>query len=204
MQAGLASVTAVALTACANEEEANLDELIENNQSAAAEIEATALPKTPQCDDHDETPSQKAGPFYTPDTPERSSLIEAGMSGTALIVSGQVLTTDCQPVAGVILDFWHADITGKYDNEGFTFRGHQFTDENGRFQLEILMPGLYPGRTRHIHVHVQCPETELLTTQLYFPDEADNDGDGIFNEVLIMEMADGGDGGKTAVFNFVL
>ncbi len=82
-------------------------------------------------------------------------------------------------------------------------RGHQFTDANGNFRLETIVPGLYPGRTRHIHVKVQGPDTVLLTTQLYFSGEPGNDEDDIFDKALLMDVADDGDS-KTAVFNFVL
>ncbi|MDX1520030.1 MAG: dioxygenase [Anaerolineae bacterium] len=161
------------------------------------------LSPTPQCDDHDETPAQTAGPFYTPDTPQRTSFLEAGITGTKLVVSGQVLTTDCRPIAGAILDFWHADDNGEYDNVGYRLRGHQFTDENGAYRLETIVPGLYPGRTRHIHVHVQGPNTDLLTTQLYFPNEPGNQSDGIFTSELIMDVQPATDG-QAAVFDFVL
>ena len=193
MQAGLASVTAVALNGCTNADPT----LVENND--------VTLPRTPQCDDHDEeTLAQAEGPFYTPSTPERTSLIETGMAGTVLLVTGQVLTTDCQPIANALLDFWQADETGEYDNEGFMLRGHQFTDENGRYELETILPGLYTGRTRHIHVKVQGPDSDLLITQLYFPNEAENDQDSIFHPDLIMAVNDGEGGRKTAVFDFVL
>jgi protocatechuate 3,4-dioxygenase beta subunit len=120
-----------------------------------------------------------------------------------MVLTGRVLTTDCQPIAGAVIDFWHADDAGTYDNSGYLFRGHQFADVDGRFQLETVVPGLYPGRTRHFHVKVQGPETALLTTQLYFPDEPDNARDGIFNAALVMETAETADG-VFATFDFVL
>lgn len=164
---------------------------------------ATAtLEPTPQCDDDDETPAQTEGPFYTPDTPQRTSFLEDGV-GTRLLVTGRVLSMNCAPIADAILDFWHADDTGQYDNESYRFRGHQFTDADGNFRLETVMPGLYTGRTRHIHVKVQGPTTPLLTTQLYFPGEPQNETDGIFNPALVMDVQDTGNG-KTATFDFVL
>lgn len=198
---GLASTAGLILAACGTE--ADGDEETPLNYEAPAEETAVQLEPTPQCDDHDETPPQTEGPFYTPNTPQRTSLLEAGISGTTLVVTGKVLTTNCQPIANVVIDFWHADDAGNYDNEGFRLRGHQFTDANGNFRLETIVPGLYPGRTRHIHVKLQGPNTNLLTTQLYFPDEAANARDGIYDEALLMEVVDNGEG-KTAVFNFVL
>src|SRR5688572_27105819 len=48
------------------------------------------LAPTPVCGDEDDlvaTLPQTAGPFYTPDTPERRSLLEPGMPGTRLVVT---------------------------------------------------------------------------------------------------------------------
>lgn len=149
------------------------------------------------------TPSQTEGPFYKANTPQRTSLIEQGMAGTKLIITGYVLSPDCRPVPGAWLDFWQADDRGAYDNTGFRMRGHQFTDSAGVYYLETVMPGLYTGRTRHIHVKVRAPNGPLLTTQLYVPGEAQNSRDGIFNPSLVVTMRDTPDG-KIATFNFIV
>ncbi len=177
--------------------------------ATAGEPSATPIPQplapTPACGDDDDEPtvSQTEGPYYTPQTPERTSLIEEGMTGTKLVVTGFVLKTDCQPVAQALLDFWHCDDAGNYDNVGYKLRGHQFTNDQGQYTLETIRPGLYPGRTRHIHVKVQAPNQPALTTQLYFPDEPDNATDGIFHPALLMDEQDTAEG-KAATFNFVL
>jgi protocatechuate 3,4-dioxygenase beta subunit len=156
-------------------------------------VKATAkLAPTPDCDDGDEpTPSETQGPFFRVHSPERTSLLEKGMPGTKIVVSGRVFRAGCQPVAGALLDFWHADNTGEYDNQGFRLRGHQFTDASGRYRLETIVPGLYPGRTRHIHVKVQAPHGRILTTQLYFPGEPRNQRDGLYMHELEMRIQDG-------------
>jgi protocatechuate 3,4-dioxygenase beta subunit len=122
------------------------------------------------------------------------------------VIAGTVLSTDCRPVARALLDFWQADDRGQYDNAGFRLRGHQFTDDRGRFRLETIVPGLYPGRTRHLHVKVQAPGRQVLTTQLYFPGEPGNARDGIFDARLLLEAqrAPTADGGRAATFDFVL
>lgn len=162
------------------------------------------LPPTPACDDGDDlTPAQTEGPYYTPNTPLRTSLLEPSMQGTRLLVSGQVLSTACMPVAQALVDFWHCDDAGVYDNVGYRLRGHQFTDDQGRYQLETIMPGVYPGRTRHIHVKVQAPNQPVLTTQLYFPNEPQNARDGIYNPDLEMTVQNPGNG-AAGTFDFVL
>jgi protocatechuate 3,4-dioxygenase beta subunit len=200
----LGAPTALALSACSQLEQAM--EGVQQTQSApATSPAAVALLPTPACgDDDDPTPPQGAGPFYTPNSPLRDSLIEADTVGTRLMILGSVVTTACQPIAGAMLDWWHADDSGQYDNVGYRFRGHQFADEQGRFQLETIVPGLYPGRTRHLHVRVQAPNQAPLTTQVYFPDVPENDGDFLFDPALIMDTTDQPDGGRRSAFTFVL
>ena len=173
--------------------------------AAPAKPDIAALAPTPECRDGDEpTPRQGAGPFYTPDTPQRASLLEPDLPGTRLVLVGNVLQTTCQPLAGVLLDFWQADDAGRYDNQGYTLRGHQFSDANGQYRLETIVPGLYPGRTRHIHVRVQAPHTRAITTQLYFPDVSQNGRDFIYDPLLLVQTLDPSPQGMKAQFDFVL
>jgi protocatechuate 3,4-dioxygenase beta subunit len=130
------------------------------------------------------------------------SLLEPDIDGAPLILTGYVLTTDCRPIAGALLDFWQADDDGVYDNTGYRLRGHQFADEQGRYRLETILPGLYPGRTRHIHVKAQPPSGAILTTQLYFPDEPQNAQDRIFHPALVVALRAGEP--LVATFDFVL
>jgi protocatechuate 3,4-dioxygenase beta subunit len=175
-----------------------------SNWTPDAFAQTPVLPPTPACTEpEDATPRQTEGPYYKRSSPERISLLEPGMTGSHLNLTGYVLSPRCQPLARVLLDFWQADAQGQYDNQGYRCRGHQFTDETGRYSLETIMPGLYPGRTRHIHVKVQAPNRPILTTQLYFPGEPRNAHDRIFNPALLMLSQDTANG-KAAQFNFVL
>ncbi|WP_031077093.1 carbohydrate-binding protein [Streptomyces sp. NRRL S-118] len=165
---------------------------------------ATTPEPTPACDDGDDpTPPQMEGPYFKPDSPRRTSLVESGTPGVRLTVSGWVFGLACRPLGGVLLDFWQADVDGAYDNTGFRFRGHQFTDAQGAFRLSTIVPGLYPGRTRHLHVKVQAPGRPVLTTQLYFPGEPRNNTDALFDPRLLMTVRDTG-GAREAAFDFVL
>lgn len=159
---------------------------------------------TPACADADDiTPPQTAGPFFKPRSPERKSLIESGIQGSKIVLEGNVRSTHCKPVAGALVDIWQADGNGAYDNAGYRLRGHQFADGAGRYRFETVVPGLYPGRTRHFHVRVQAPNRPALTTQLYFPGEPENKRDFIFNAKLVVALS-GLPGSKTAKFDFVL
>lgn len=150
----------------------------------------TPLALTPACHDGDAaTLAQTEGPYFKPSSPERIELIEAGMAGQPIELAGFVLTRACKPLAGALLDFWQADDQGRYDNSGFRLRGHQFSDAEGRYRLRTIVPGVYVGRTRHIHVKVQPRGGRVLTTQLYFPGESLNRSDGLFRRELLVRTA---------------
>jgi protocatechuate 3,4-dioxygenase beta subunit len=142
------------------------------------------------------------GPYFKAGSPERASLLEASTAGERLVVSGYVLSTACEPIARVKLDFWQTDGNGIYDNSGYGLRGHQFTDSAGRYELTTVIPGIYPGRTAHIHVKVQAPGGKPLTTQLFFPGQP-NDFDRIFDERLLIDLRPAAEG-WIGQFDFVL
>src|SRR5215471_13420434 len=114
---------------------------------------AAPLAATPACHDGDEpTIRQTDGPYFKPSSPERADLVEASTKGRLVEITGQVLTRGCRPVGQGLLDLWHADEWGEYDSKGFRYRGHVFTDGEGRYRFRTILPALYPGRTRHYHV----------------------------------------------------
>lgn len=169
-----------------------------------AQTPAQTLPPTPECNDHGPaTPRQTEGPFYKPKSPERADLTVPGMAGQPIELTGLILTRRCRPLAGALLDVWQADAKGEYDNAGFGLRGHQITGPDGRFRLRTVVPGSYPGRTRHIHVKLQAKGAPLLTTQLYFPGEALNAKDGLFRRDLTIRTAKA-EGWLAGRFDFVL
>lgn len=164
---------------------------------AALVLQPAARAATPACG-RPATERQTEGPYFRRSSPQRDSLREDGIAGEPLTIEGRVLDADCRPVAGALLDVWQADADGRYDLQGFRLRGHLFADADGRYRLQTVVPGLYPGRTRHIHVKVQPPGGRVLTTQLYFPGEPGNRRDGLFSEALL--LAPGEAGGATFDF----
>ena len=170
--------------------------------SCADVVLAQELAPTPSChDDNEPTVRETEGPFFKPRSPERSDLREPGAGGSPFELSGFVLTRSCRPLSGAVVDLWHADDKGEYDNVGFRYRGHLITAPDGTFRFRTIVPALYSGRTRHYHVKVQAPGSRLLTTQLYFPNEPANLRDGLFQRELLMRVANAGDAGR---FDFIL
>ena len=162
---------------------------------------AQELALTPACGAQaTPTPRQTEGPYYTPNTPLRQSLVEPGARAERLWLAGRVVGRDCRPVGKALLDFWHCDDKGDYDNAGFRYRGHLYADADGRFFLETIFPAIYPGRARHIHVKVQAPGRGILTTQLYFPGDA---RDGLWRPELTVAMARRARG-LEAAFQFIV
>ena len=155
---------------------------------AAALVPPRVFAQAPACTPGALTPRLTEGPYFKPNSPERSVLSEPGIRGSKIVLAGLVLDSACKPMKGALVDLWHADGEGRYDTVGYGLRGHQFTDASGRYRFETVEPAPYVGRTRHFHVKVQALAGPVLTTQLYFPGEAGNARDGMFRKELLMAI----------------
>jgi protocatechuate 3,4-dioxygenase beta subunit len=170
-----------------------------------APVTARSAALTPAC--HDEhgavTLPETEGPYYRPHSPLRGNFIDASSEGQRITLAGLVLSPVCRPVANALLDLWHADQNGEYDNSGFRYRGHLFSDADGHFEFHTIVPAVYPGRTRHFHLKIQPPGRPVLTTQLFFPGEPRNQVDALFRPELLMSIRDTPER-MNAVFDFVV
>jgi len=142
------------------------------------------------------------GPYYKAGAPQSAALRTAGVAGTPLVLTGYVVSRSCQPIANAKLDFWQADGSGNYDNSGYTLRGWQLTDANGAYRLETVIPGLYPGRTEHIHFKVTVNGT-TYTSQLFFPGVSQNEGDSIYSPQMLVKL-NTSTSPATGTFTFVI
>jgi protocatechuate 3,4-dioxygenase beta subunit len=185
-------------------EEALATKEIPNTGSASQTGEPGSLPQLTCSPPAAPTPELTEGPYYKEGSPKRPSLYDEGMRGKLLVLTGYVLTSDCQPVANAWLDFWQANANGMYDNAGYILRGHQYTDENGYYELTTVVPGVYTGRTEHIHFKVQAPGGEVITSQLFFPSSDNNQQDGIFDPALLVLVTSDDTGMMQASFNIIL
>jgi len=172
--------------------------LITSARSASAE-QPDQL--TPACGGDEVTLRQSPGPYYKPRSPLKDNFVGDVADGNSLLLAGKVSDPECRPLSNCMIEFWQADSNGKYDNRGFRLRGHQYTDSQGRYVLQTIVPGFYPGRTRHIHVNLKPHNGPLLTTQLYFPGEQRNLSDGLFSTKLLIGADDAR---RVGTFNFVV
>ena len=124
------------------------------------------------------------GPFYTPNAPEmvNNRLSEDNEPGTKLTISGRVHNLDCTEfITDTVIDVWHADDNGDYDNTGFKLRGKTKSNSQGFYLFETIYPGKYLNgssfRPSHIHFKITPPGFSELTTQLYFEGDPDNTTD---------------------------
>ncbi len=132
------------------------------------------------------------GPYYRFGAPFRSQLAGPDEPGERLVLTGTVLSTDCRtPVPGALVEIWQANHAGVYDTStpgnftevtSFHLRGMFYTNPQGQYAIETIMPGRYPvppglpglekygGLTRPAHIHFRVMESlhVPLTTQLYF------------------------------------
>jgi len=169
---------------------------VAGTSAAPAAAVACTAPATP-------TIAQTEGPYYKPGAPQNADLAAGGMAGTRLTLTGLVVDASCTGIAGAKVETWQADSAGSYDNSGTTLRGWVLTDADGRFTIHTIVPGEYPGRTEHIHVKVTPPGGATLTTQVYFPGSAANDGDGIYDPSLDLAITRDGDA-LVGAYTFVI
>lgn len=150
------------------------------------------------------TEDNAEGPYYIAGAPQKEKLGN-DLEGQKLIISGQVIDYNCNPVPGAIIDIWQTDSKGEYYFEDFTLRGKVYADDNGMYHFETIFPGKYSElgtfRTAHIHAKVSSSEGEALTTQLYFI--GDKHHDWLVKPSLILELNET-DGIKYSEFDFVI
>ena len=138
------------------------------------------------------TPRTIEGPLYLADAPlfkREARLDQDPESGEVLIMHGQVRDTEGKPVAGAIVDVWHANTKGGYSffdpsQSPFNLRRRIETDADGRYRFRSILPsgygcppngptqkllnqlGRHGRRPAHIHFFVSAPGYRKLTTQI--------------------------------------
>jgi protocatechuate 3,4-dioxygenase, beta subunit len=143
------------------------------------------------------TPAMTEGPFYPDRLPaDRDADLAkvAGRAGTAegrlLYVSGRVVDARGRPMPDAGIELWQANAHGRYLHSGDTeasgpldpnFQGYAalVTDAEGRYRIRTVLPGPYPGRTRHLHFNFAGGRAKL-TTQMFFEGERGNERDGVY------------------------
>ncbi|MER7860554.1 catechol 1,2-dioxygenase [Amycolatopsis japonica] len=172
------------------------------------------------------------GPYYVPGAPEQGARGSVPMredeSGTPLVWTGRVTSTDGSALAGAKVELWHADADGFYSQFApnipeWNLRASFTADDDGRFEIHTVRPapyqiptdgacgkliaaaGWHAWRPAHLHVKVSAPGHELLTAQLYFPGDEHNDDDiaSAVKPELVLDPRPSDDG-EAIEYGFVL
>ncbi|MBO6517843.1 MAG: hypothetical protein JJ975_14960 [Bacteroidia bacterium] len=122
-----------------------------------------------------ETSKDILGPFYRPDAPFRSDLTSSKNANPIINIVGAVYQDDCQtPIPEALVEIWHCDGAGGYDNtsDEYRYRASWETNDEGQYVFKTQMPGKYLNgklyRPAHIHFRVSAKGHNELISQLYF------------------------------------
>lgn len=130
------------------------------------------------------SPEQTQGPYFLDlDLLRRDIREDRNGLQMRLVIQLVDVDTGCSAIRDALIDVWHADASGVYsgfagqlggvDTRGKTFlRGTQVTDAAGKVEFTSIYPGWYPGRALHVHLKAYLDSATLLTSQLYFPEDA--------------------------------
>ncbi|MFM0439932.1 catechol 1,2-dioxygenase [Paraburkholderia strydomiana] len=148
-----------------------------------------------EADIHGGTPRTIEGPLYVAGAPVREGVSKIDINPDAdagpLIIHGTVTGPDRKPVAGAVVECWHANSKGFYSHfdptgaqSEFNLRGAVRTGADGKYEFRTLMPvgyGCPPqgatqqllnllarhgNRPAHVHFFVTSDKTRKLTTQI--------------------------------------
>jgi len=138
------------------------------------------------------TPRTIEGPLYVAGAPLAEAQVrmdDGREAGTPMFLEGVVRDTDGQPLAGAIVDLWHANTQGNYSyfdqsQSDYNLRRRIVTDAEGRYRARSIVPsgygcspdgptqeclnllGRHGQRPAHIHFFISAPGHRHLTTQI--------------------------------------
>jgi catechol 1,2-dioxygenase len=157
------------------------------------------------------TPRTIEGPLYIAGAPlskGEARLDDGSEKGEVLFMNGQVRDVNGKPVAGAVVDVWHANPLGGYSffdpsQPRYNLRRRIETDAEGRYRFRTVLPagyacppegptqklldqlGRHGRRPAHIHFFVSAPAYRKLTTQINI------DGDEYLHDDFAFATRDG-------------
>jgi len=160
----------------------------------------------------DPTTTDVLGPLYRPGAPFKTDLVRPGEKGEILHFGGTIFGKDGKtPVKGALVEVWHCDETGEYDNtsDDYVHRASFITKTGGKYQFRTILPGQYGSRPAHIHMRISGNSgTQDLVTQIYFKGDTNIPGDSSASDKRslnrILEISENGRKEKVVKFDIYL
>ncbi len=144
------------------------------------------------------TPRTIEGPLWVAGAPlckGEARLDDGTEQGEVLFMDGQVRDIGGKPIAGAVVDVWHANTKGGYSSfdpsqPKYNLRRRIETDAEGHYRFRTIMPsgyacppdgvtqelldelGRHGHRPAHIHFFVAAPGHRRLTTQINIAGDA--------------------------------
>ncbi|KAG8859745.1 hypothetical protein FRB96_004319 [Tulasnella sp. 330] len=141
---------------------------------------------------HGSTENTVLGPFFTEDAADvdHGASIASEGKGEYMYVHGKLTNTSGEPVANAKIETWETDDQGMYDTqyegrEAPDCRGRLRSRDDGTFAYRAVVPVAYPipgdgpvgdllkslgrhnFRPAHLHIMIEAPGYETITTALY-------------------------------------
>jgi catechol 1,2-dioxygenase len=153
------------------------------------------------------TPRAIEGPLYVAGAPlakgETRLDDDEAHPGEVFVMEGRVVDSKGKPVAGAVVDVWHANEHGRYshfdpEQPAYALRRRIETDAQGRYRFRSFLPpgyaippdsptselftalGRHGNRPAHIHFLVASQGLRTLTTQVNIPGDTFIDDDFAF------------------------
>jgi hydroxyquinol 1,2-dioxygenase len=142
------------------------------------------------------------GPFFWPGAPEKELGDDIGEGfGEPTLYHGRVTDTNGRPVANCVVDVWSGDEGGLYDmqkGDEMSLRAQFRTDKEGNYRFWSIKPTYYPvpgdgpvgrmldkmgrhlNRPGHMHMMLEAPGHQKLTTHIFVKDSPYLDSDAVF------------------------
>lgn len=166
------------------------------------------------------TPRAIEGPLYVAGAPlsKYETRLDEGaeLQGQTFVMEGRVLDAQGRPVAGALVDVWHANDQGRYSHfdpaqPAYNLRRRIETDAQGRYRFRSKLPpgyaippnsptselfealGRHGNRPAHVHFLIAAPGQRLLTTQINISGDPFNDDDFAFatRDELVVDVEQG-------------
>ncbi|MDT4835669.1 Catechol 1,2-dioxygenase [compost metagenome] len=183
------------------------------------------------------TPRTIEGPLYVAGAPlvQGETRMDDGSEegvATPMFLEGQVFDPQGKPLAGAVVDLWHANTQGNYSffdqsQSEYNLRRRIVTDAEGRYRARSIVPsgygcdpqgptqecldqlGRHGQRPAHIHFFISAPGHRHLTTQInlsgdqyLWDDFAYATRDGLVGEVEFRDDGARGVPGRYAELRF--